>query len=323
LRPLHFAGVWQGFRACSERVGVQHMQWIKELGVWLWAVINNWAGYSTGGLIVAVVALWGLLKNKPTGRKVTRKIGLRLALLFLFLGFFKGWRDQYEKANDLQMKLDQRPSIVVSPQINVPPAQVVITPAPASKLAPAKGTRSETIQVSLECSPDRLPVEIPPRSGITIVPLNKARHARSSAFILYSVPNKGATPMMWPDAARLQEVQKQQASSGDFIECKVRNLADEQNLSELDIPLDVQYGGERISHSNKVHIPVLNHGKAFQFYVLNDCPVASVATLPQTGTATVVGESTSREFKIENQQHVVTSNTLGPSAGDWSGTTCE
>src|SRR5438128_12641043 len=77
------------------------MDWITDIGRFLWAVINNWAGYSTGGIIVAVVALWHLIKNRP----VPRKLGIGLAIFFFFLSFFKAWQDQYHIGNELQERL--------------------------------------------------------------------------------------------------------------------------------------------------------------------------------------------------------------------------
>jgi hypothetical protein len=100
------------------------MEWISEIGQFLWAVLNNWAGYSTGGIIVAVVALWHVLKNQP----MPRKLAIALAMFFFFLSFFKAWQDQYHRANDLQSSLHAAPQTIQVniPPINVPPAQVII-----------------------------------------------------------------------------------------------------------------------------------------------------------------------------------------------------
>ncbi len=69
------------------------MEYLKDIAVFLWAVINNWAGYTTGGLVVAVVGLWSTVKKIT----VPRKYGIALALGFLFFAFFNAWRDQYLK----------------------------------------------------------------------------------------------------------------------------------------------------------------------------------------------------------------------------------
>jgi hypothetical protein len=108
------------------------MQTLKEIGLLFWAIINNWAGYSTGGVIMAIVAFWHLLKNRP----VPRKLGIGLAIFFFVLSFFKAWQDQYRRAGDLQARLNMKnaPEVQInipqqpSPQVqvNVPPPVVNI-----------------------------------------------------------------------------------------------------------------------------------------------------------------------------------------------------
>ncbi len=75
---------------------------MSDLFSFVWAVINSWAGYATGGLIVALVALWSTLRQKP----VPRKLGVVLAIVFLLLAFFHAWRDQLNQKRDLFAKLD-------------------------------------------------------------------------------------------------------------------------------------------------------------------------------------------------------------------------
>jgi hypothetical protein len=50
-------------------------------------------------------------------------------LAVVFFACFQTWRDEYQRANGLQTALSQRPA-VPQIQVNVPPAQIVITPAP-------------------------------------------------------------------------------------------------------------------------------------------------------------------------------------------------
>lgn len=56
----------------------------------LWAVINSWAGYATGGLVVASAWIFFVWKDKP----MPRTIGFVLASLFLLMAFFKAWKLQ-------------------------------------------------------------------------------------------------------------------------------------------------------------------------------------------------------------------------------------
>jgi hypothetical protein len=77
---------------------------LKQMGDFVWAVITNWAGYATGGVIVALVSLWSLLRKIPP----SKKFGVVLALVFLFVALFNAWRDQYVRSHPaLVLKIDQ------------------------------------------------------------------------------------------------------------------------------------------------------------------------------------------------------------------------
>ncbi len=145
------------------------MDWFSDIGRFLWAVVNNWAGYSTGGIIVAVVALWHLMKDRP----VRRKVGIGLAIVFLFLSFFKAWQDQYHRANDLQASLHTPPQTIQVniPPINVPPAQVILNPQskhqnalasqpPHAFLVEAHEAGNLTVKHGAGCKPSRVSVEM-------------------------------------------------------------------------------------------------------------------------------------------------------------------
>jgi hypothetical protein len=68
-------------------------EYIQELWQFVWAVVTNWAGLTTGGVIVALLWLWSTLKQTS----IPRKAGIVVALLFLFLAVFNAWREQYKK----------------------------------------------------------------------------------------------------------------------------------------------------------------------------------------------------------------------------------
>src|SRR6266496_3760418 len=78
------------------------MEWISELGAFLWAVVNNWAGYTTGGVVVALLWLWSTLKQVP----ISRKVGIVVASIFLFFAVFNAWREQHNALVELQKRLD-------------------------------------------------------------------------------------------------------------------------------------------------------------------------------------------------------------------------
>jgi hypothetical protein len=68
------------------------LEFISDLGQFVRAVINSWAGYATGGVIVALLWLWSTWKQVS----VPRTIGIGLASFFLFLAIFNAWRTEYK-----------------------------------------------------------------------------------------------------------------------------------------------------------------------------------------------------------------------------------
>jgi hypothetical protein len=59
-----------------------------------WEIFNNWAGYFTGGCIMAVITFWHSWNDKT----MRRKFLLGLTVLFFTMGAYKAWNDQYQKA---------------------------------------------------------------------------------------------------------------------------------------------------------------------------------------------------------------------------------
>jgi hypothetical protein len=74
------------------------MLFLSDLLSFVWAVINSWAGYATGGVIVALVALWFTLRQK----QVPRWLGVTLAVIFLVFAFFHAWRGEHRAAIEAQ-----------------------------------------------------------------------------------------------------------------------------------------------------------------------------------------------------------------------------
>ncbi len=70
------------------------MEYVTDLRVFLWAVINTWAVYFTGGIIIALLALLHVITEKD----LPRKVGFAVAGVFLFLAIFTAWRDEYRKS---------------------------------------------------------------------------------------------------------------------------------------------------------------------------------------------------------------------------------
>jgi hypothetical protein len=74
------------------------MDIIKNFLQFMWDVLNNWAGYVTGGLIIAVITAWLIWKDKT----MPRNVGIIFMIGFLLLAFFKAWSDQ--KTLAIQLK---------------------------------------------------------------------------------------------------------------------------------------------------------------------------------------------------------------------------
>jgi|GEM_PF-5473190 len=91
--------------------------YIGEIGKFLWAVINNWAGYTTGGLVVALLWLWSTLRQI----QISRKIGIAVALVFLFFAIFNAWREKHHQVLQLQQELEVRSK----PKLSIEVAQMV------------------------------------------------------------------------------------------------------------------------------------------------------------------------------------------------------
>jgi hypothetical protein len=67
-----------------------------------WAVLTNWAGYVTSGLIAALLVGYSYWKNKP----MPKFFLIMFAVLFLFMAFFKAWEDQRKIAAALRQTTD-------------------------------------------------------------------------------------------------------------------------------------------------------------------------------------------------------------------------
>jgi hypothetical protein len=77
------------------------MAFWSDLLAFLSAVLNNWAGYVTGGIIVALAWFWSTWFNQP----VSRRVGLAIAFVFLLLAIFNAWREERSAKVALEARL--------------------------------------------------------------------------------------------------------------------------------------------------------------------------------------------------------------------------
>jgi hypothetical protein len=111
-------------------------KWIQDFIAFSLDAINNWAGYATGGVIVATIWFWSVLHEQP----IRKKFAISLAVLFLYLGCFKAWRDQ--NANVIHAQDEQRKAENKLNELTIPNVTCRID---GFAIAPAGGNGSETL----------------------------------------------------------------------------------------------------------------------------------------------------------------------------------
>jgi hypothetical protein len=79
-------------------------EWLRDLLEFCWTVLNSWAGYTTGGIIVALVWLWSTISTTPPSRPA----GIGLAIFFLIMAFFNAWRKLFHRLLVLQAEITNR-----------------------------------------------------------------------------------------------------------------------------------------------------------------------------------------------------------------------
>jgi hypothetical protein len=91
----------------------------------VYAVGDHAVTLAAGCVLTVVVNL--VEKYAMGGKRLPLKVDVAILLVFIFFACFQAWRDEYDKAN----KIVSAPTVQVTiPPIVVPPAQVVVAPAP-------------------------------------------------------------------------------------------------------------------------------------------------------------------------------------------------
>lgn len=87
------------------------MALLKELRIFLWAILTNWASLCTGGVVIALIWFWSTLKQLA----VPRNVGLGVAAGFLVIAIFNAWREQYHMSISYERQLDDlsKPMFVI------------------------------------------------------------------------------------------------------------------------------------------------------------------------------------------------------------------
>jgi hypothetical protein len=192
---------------------------------------------------------------------------------------------------------------------------------PAVHVGPNTG-ESTTIEVSLVCNSDTLPIKIPVGGVAYVLPFNKARSVLTKQIFM-PMFNTGNIPMLWPDPD-LVEAEKEKQNMGVFItRCDVMNHGD-RNLFDLVVPFENRYD----LSSNKffptpVLINPLDKGKSLPIYLVNDCPIEIQAHIPKNGTAKLPGDREIYHFEFARPHKGEEYNQLNASGHNWTQISCD
>jgi hypothetical protein len=89
-----------------------------EIKLFLLAFVSHWQSYITGGVVTAVITLVERWREKTLPKRVYFIV---FAVTFAMAAFFMAWRDQFERAETLQIGFNAKP---------VQPVQVILPPNP-------------------------------------------------------------------------------------------------------------------------------------------------------------------------------------------------
>jgi hypothetical protein len=113
---------------------------LSEVGTFAWEFISHWQSYVTGGVVTGGIGLIERLLEKRLSKRAYFGI---FDVTFSLAAFFMIWREQFERAERLQLALNQKPQQPII-QVNVPPAQVIIQgPAQEEKKEEARSANNK------------------------------------------------------------------------------------------------------------------------------------------------------------------------------------
>jgi len=127
---------------------------------------SHWQSYATGGVVTGIIGIVERLSDKRLSKRAYFSV---FVVTFSMAAFFMVWRDQFERAEGLQARLNQKPQQPII-QVNVPPPTVIIQgPAEAKKEVPGpsekkKTEKSNTGKEAAASNPNPAPEDRAPRA---------------------------------------------------------------------------------------------------------------------------------------------------------------
>lgn len=163
------------------------------------------------------------------------------------------------------------------------------------QLADVKPTETPTA-IYMECNITPLPVTIPPRTAIHLIPLNKKR-MQSVKWGFYDVRNDRNEERQWPDKAIMKKATKSFNPAIFIWRCEVSNHGT-VNVLDVTMPIKIWFGNEKLEVIYTAVITPLDAGTTFSFYPVNDCSETVSAVWPDTVKLQVLGELERREVLL-------------------------
>jgi len=144
-----------------------------------------------------------------------------------------------------------------------------------------------------------LPLTIQPNETAHIVSLNKRRITSKNAvnWGFYDVYNDGITAKQWPDQAVIGKATQAHNPALFAWKAEVSNHGP-NTVIDLSIPIKLWFENEKPEVIYNAIVTPLEAGKAFTFYLVNDCKKSVSAVWPDTAKLQVIGESERREVPL-------------------------
>lgn len=187
------------------------------------------------------------------------------------------------------------------------------TPSPPIALNPT--------EVYMECHMMPLPIHVPPGSTAHVKVFNKKEYGNTKSSV-YDVRNDGDKELLWPEEKLIKQVKFNPGVFG--YSCELSNHA-QVNLIDVAVRLSISYDNEKTPLDYFVVASPLDGGKAFPFYLVNECPV-SVSVIAQGDVGVqVLGEDGRRTVPLHfpNRSPIQQIMILMPSKVRWTGDPCE
>lgn len=150
-----------------------------------------------------------------------------------------------------------------------------VAPAVVVKATPLP-TPSISSAIFMECHMIGLPITIPARTTLHLIPANK-QYMKANHWGFYDIPNDSDQDVLWPDKKVLKDKinklsKMDRLQAGEFgYRCEVSNHGPE-NVLYLGLPLDVNFDNDKPALRYEPVVPSLDANRSFVFYVTNDCP---------------------------------------------------